>query len=447
MKTESSRGAANVRIDAAHSAHAAAGDDPALLVEPTDEHGELIVAAPEPAMLLAAAGESQDNRRERLHLQAAQIAGHLRQRLHEVDRREAQLHARVAELENELRSSRLWAREREYEFQEREADMQRQLAELQASRASAPENSGAMQLAGDLSEQQQELADRVAALHAAEKTLHERRQTIEREAAAIRHSQQLWHQQRGDEERALHLEFERKTADLERQHRERQRDLDSAEVVLAEHSQQLERDRAQLQSDRDAWQQQQIQQQAALTQRVQLAEAEIAERRNRMTTRETALDKQRTALEQLRSELLGVHRQSLEMRLVAEQLWSQIGGRATPAEVTRTIAQLKLQLTEQYRLEERALADQKAEIAALGQRLANQHEGLQKQRDELRAWAAAQQAEVEAQARQLVSRELELDRQQDEHRRVEAQWQGERRRYEQQIRSLSGQLRQVPMAA
>ena len=75
MKTESSRGPANVRIDGAHSANAAAGDDPALLVEPTGEHGELLVAAPEPAMLLAAAGESQDNRQERLHLQAARSPG------------------------------------------------------------------------------------------------------------------------------------------------------------------------------------------------------------------------------------------------------------------------------------------------------------------------------------------------------------------------------------
>ena len=52
-----------------------------------------------------------------------------------------------------------------------------------------------------------------------------------------------------------------------------------------------------------------------------------------------------------------------------------------------------------------------------------------------------------AEAATLVERELSLDAQQEEFRHAERQWQADRRRYEQQIRDLSTQLRTLPVAA
>src|SRR5262245_1257116 len=83
----------------------------------------LEVEEPTPEMVAAVAGESLDARREQLQLQVSQLAGHLQERLREVDRRESALNARVAQLESDLRTSRMWLREREIAFQEREAEL------------------------------------------------------------------------------------------------------------------------------------------------------------------------------------------------------------------------------------------------------------------------------------------------------------------------------------
>src|SRR6478735_2862170 len=91
----------------------------------------LEVEEPTAAMVAAVAGNNPEIRREQLQLQVAQLAGHLRERLREVDRREATLNARVAQLESELRASRLWLSEREMAFQEREKELVRQIEELQ----------------------------------------------------------------------------------------------------------------------------------------------------------------------------------------------------------------------------------------------------------------------------------------------------------------------------
>jgi hypothetical protein len=152
-------------------------------------------------------------------------------------------------------------------------------------------------------------------------------------------------------------------------------------------------------------------------------------------------------LDQVRDEALRLHRQSLEMRLLAEQLWAQITGNLTPAEVTQAIAQLRLKLAEQYRLEEQQLVARRDELLQLSERITRQNSDLEQLRSGLRDWAAARQAEIERQAQALVQRELALDSQQDELRAAQQEWNAQRRGYEQQIRELTNQLRTQPIAA
>jgi hypothetical protein len=410
---------AKLRIDAPHARQplARAAEVPAMVAagvaadsETSASRGELVAYQPGAEILRTAAGEADfadamdEVREQRLHQQAAQIAAHLRERLAEVSRREAQHYARVAQLESEARASKLWVREREHDFHEREAELRQQLAESAAS-----------------TDQASERVDRTAELAAWEQRLRER-------------------------EQSLQVEFEQQVRKLQQQHQARQQELDAMEAVLNEHAVRLERDRADFGDELQQWKQSQREQQAALAQRIEITEATLHERRGKAAQREGALAKQQAALEELRGELLGVHRQSLEMRLIAEQLWSQTSGRLAPAEMTRSIAQHRLQLAEQYRLEERTLAEQKQEIVALGQRLAAQHDAVQKQRDELRSWTAARQAEIEAQAERLVAREFELDSQQAEHRTAQAAWSAERREFERQIRQLTRCLRHASVA-
>jgi hypothetical protein len=200
-------------------------------------------------------------------------------------------------------------------------------------------------------------------------------------------------------------------------------------------------------ADRRAWDEQQARQRQALEERQQAADAELAGRRLQLDARQEWIERQRTGLEQVRGESLALHRQSLEMRLLAEQLWSQISGRLTPAEVTQSIAQLRLKLAEQYKLEEQGIASRRQELVDLSERIAQKHRELVQLRSGLREWAAARAAEIEQQAAALVEREQALDQQQEESRRAAAEWSSARRRYEQQIRELSSQLRALPAAA
>jgi len=135
------------------------------------------------------------------------------------------------------------------------------------------------------------------------------------------------------------------------------------------------------------------------------------------------------------------------MRLLAEQLWSQITGALTPAAVAQAIAQLRLKLAEQYRVEEQQLLARRDELLALGERIAEQHSELTQLRSGLREWAAGRHAEIEQQAATLVQRELALDVQQEDFRQAQQEWKSDRRQYEQQIRDLTTQLRGQPVAA
>jgi len=408
-----------------------------LLLEVEDE--------PTAEMIAAVAGDSLEIRREQLQLQVAQLAGHLRERLREVDRREATLNARASQLEADLRASRMWLRERQAEFQERENDLRRQIEELQERTAPRPESDSSELL--DMESRLAELNEREQQLSVRESEVRERRFEVERQAAAIRHGQQLWEQQRARQERDLSLSREQLAGEIEVLSREREEALVAGEAMLVEHALQLDRERAALVSERQAWEQQRARERDAIEDLRRSAEDEFADRRTRLEARQDWVERQRVGLEQVRNEALGLHRQSLEMRLLAEQLWSQISSRVSPAEVTQSLAQLRQKLAEQYRLEEQQLDTKKHELVELGERIAAQHRELAQLRSGLRDWAATRQAEIEEQAATLVQREMVLDSKDDSFRQAQHQWQSDRRRYEQQIRDLSSQLRTLPAAA
>ena len=190
-------------------------------------------------------------------------------------------------------------------------------------------------------------------------------------------------------------------------------------MLIAEQAKELDRNRTALADERRTWHEQRTRQREAIDELRTAAEAEAADRRARLQARQEWIERQKTGLEQVRDEALRLHRQSLEMRLLAEQLWSQITGALTPTEVTQAIAQLRLKLAEQYRIEEEQLTVRRDELIELSEKIAGQHRELAQLRDGVRQWATARQAEVERQAAALVERELTLDAQQDEFQHVE----------------------------
>jgi hypothetical protein len=467
------------RIDAPHPAagepNAGAESDSRESVLVAAGEGELAgegqslleVEEPTEAMIAAVAGNHPEIRREQLQLQVAQLAGHLRERMRELDRREATFNARVAQLESELRASRLWVSERELAFQEREKELLRRIEELEENAEAAEERPETITI--DVEARMAELNEREQELRLREDDLRERRFEVDRQAAALRHAQQLGQHEREREQAQLAEERRRFEADVaewrkqfeqdcaathEKQEREfderiRQREdqLAAAEAILDEQSRALERDRVAMIAERQAWDEQKTRQRQAIEDLRKSAEEELADRRMRLEARQQWIERQKAGLEQVRDEALRLHRQSLEMRLLAEQVWSQITASLAPAEVTQAIAELRLKLAEQYKVEEQLLVQRRTELMELSEKLEQQHREVSQIRDGVRQWGHARQAEIERQAAALVQRELALDAQQEEFRTREQHWNDERRRYEQQIREMSARLRSLPVAA
>jgi len=295
--------------------------------------------------------------------------------------------------------------------------------------------------AADFESRQQDFAEREHQLQLKESDLRERRFEHDRQSAALRHAQQVWEHERSREEHELALARTRLEAQLGDRTAQRETELRASEQLLTEHAALLDRDRAALLADRQAWEDCKSRQRQELAAEKTAAAEEQEDRQQRLNARQDWIERQKAGLEQVRSEILSLHRQSLEMRLIAEQLWSQITGRLTPAEVTHAVAQLRLKLTEQYKLEEQHLDAKREELVALGERLTAQHAELKQLQAGLGEWTSARQSEIEQQAAALVQRELALDAGEEQRRQAQHAWQADRRRFEQQIRDLTAQLR------
>jgi hypothetical protein len=547
--------ARHTRIDAPHDqareavGNAEAEGSPgrsAIIDFHTAETTLLEVEEPTAEMVAAVTGQNLEIRREQLQLQIAQLAAHLRQRLREVDRREAAVNARLAQLECDLRTNKLWLSERELAFQEREKDLQRQIEELQEKadgcRVEEEKVTQDVQAAEAVAA---ELAERERQIELCEDDVRERRFEADRQAAALRHAQQVWQHEREKEtahlaaerarveneaaelqqqfalemaEKRRQLEEEiacqRETAqceiaeiraqlaleiaqsqeqlqielaaarqeldqqrneiaagkqDFERQQNEareqqahdlsdqardcerriarRDEQLAAAEAMLNEQSAAIERDRAALYAEQLARGDQNKRQRQAIEELRQAAEDELADRRTRLEARQEWIERQKAGLEQVRDEALKLHRQSLEMRLVAEQVWSQITATRSPAELTQAIAAVRLQLSEQYRIEEQQLLARREELLDLSEKVAQQHRDLVQLRDGVREWGLARQKEIERQAGALAERESIIDGQQEKLRDRENEWNSQRREYDRQIREFTARLRQLPQAA
>jgi hypothetical protein len=413
-------------------------------VEANHSPDMLEVEEPTAEMIASVAGENLEIRREQLQLQVAQLAGHLRERLREVDRREATLNARVAQLESDLRTASIWLRERELAFQERENELKRQIEDLQ-ERSTEPIVETESKFV-DREARLAEIAERERELILKEDDLRERRFDFDHQVAALRHAQQVWQQQHEREEQQLRHDRAQSGHDLQLLVAQREEQLRTAELLVAEQAKEIDRDRAALIEDRRSWEQQRATQRQAIGELRNAAEAEAADRRTRLEARQEWIERQRAGLDQVRDEALSLHRQSLEMRLLAEQLWSQINRALMPADVAQAVAQLRLKLAEQYRLEEEQLARRQEELIKLCEKIAGQHRDLTQLKGGIRDWSTARQSEIERQAAALVQRELVLDAHQEEFRQAEQQWTADRRRYEQQIRNLSTRLSTMPAA-
>ncbi|HZL90989.1 MAG TPA: hypothetical protein VFB96_21670 [Pirellulaceae bacterium] len=347
-----------------------------------------------------------------ISLQTEQLADALTEQLGDLDQREASLSERAAELDRQWRDCQQWHQHQLVSLEQREAELSRREAEMEVflrreeDLAQRLRDCEALELS--LDRRQSDLNEREATLVARDHELRDRRQEVEREAAALNRSQQLWEQSKGRDEQALERERRRLQTEMDEEFAERRSVLDAEKSCLAEQARDLERDRQALRRERDAWHRERQQEDEQRAQQQRQVDQESEQRRSALTAREATLDTQQAAVEQLRNEVMAAYRQALEMRLIVEQLWAQLKGLMTPAEITQSLAQLRLKMAEQYELEEKSLGERKEELLALADKLAQQHATLKAQRMEFLAWRKSQQQEIAHQAEHLCRRVQEL---------------------------------------
>ena len=313
---------------------------------------------------------------EQVIAQAGQLAGHLRARQRDLDRREAQTNARIAKLEQDLRSSRIWFQEREREFAEREEQLQQQVAELEEHAVSL----SAAQFATDGTDEEKE-------------------------------------------------------------------NIQKIEAILKEQQEQLRVEQERLAKERDQVRQKAHQDEQRLIYRERQCEIELQKRREQLDRRTRFLDKRTAVLEQLKSDVARMHRESLQLRLLTEQMWSQLADKVAPAQLTKLLSETQRKLADHHRGECDEVARQREQLGELSSKLDHRGEELNRKRSELEDWVARRQQEIEEQAARLVAREQELDRQEQHNLKLQSKWNDERQEYERRIRVLTRRSLRTEQAA
>jgi hypothetical protein len=425
---------AGTRIDQAHH-H---GGDPETLAE-----GVLIDAQEEDA--LVSPGEPviedlpQDSAEEQLRQQAEQLAEYLRARQRELDHRESQLNAQAAQLESDVRTARIWLGEREAEILDREQtrvaveeEFRKRLARLASADAALERQKKAFVRNAEPEQEHnfQEAISEIASMWGAQSE-----QLAEASARQGELAEDISPRTRMRFD-AAHARQDARHLDRERELTRKRLELEQAEQKIADAQLEIRSIRKQLLDDRQAQREELRIARKRMADEQRQAVAELDARRESLEKRAEHVENCRTALVQLRSELQGLHRETLEIRLATEELWAQLSGAAPPAALTRSLGRIRTQLADQYRLANAELLEQKKELAAIRDQLAAQYEKLVGQKQQFERWADGRREETEQQASRLIAREQELSDAAARFTEQSRRWEIERREYEQEIRSM-----------
>ncbi len=422
-------------------------------------------------LALIAAGDMASHTGEQIRTQAGQLAGHLRAKQKQIDHREAQLNARIAQLEREVRTSRLWCAEREHLFIQRERELEQEVAELrQEIKAFSASEVSAY---AELDEHRAELREREADLDAREHRLCAGQMQVAEEAESLRVAIERLNIERADHERratiaAQQLELrEAQFAEQQRrllanfakhrdaldQHGKRldqqreelgirsQQEIANALTLLDEQTTTLQDERREFEAQRDSAKEQLLREQELFEERKRETEQNLAQLRDKLTARQATLDQRRASLEQMKQQVFELHRETIELRMVAEQLWQHAARGKPVAELTQSLGTLRAKLVDEFRVSHDELTHKEQHLRELASKLNGRQHQLKQQRDELNQWLERQNAGIEEQAARLVARELELDAQQRAIREREAAWRAERLELQAHLRQLTKQSR------
>ncbi len=492
-ESQAAKKSVETRIDAPHPL--GKGAKPAPAEKPIAETSAAKTSAAKKPRSVAIA-ESGDNVEaaaadarklsEQLRGQAAQLSAHLRDRQKGLDHRESLLNARLSQFDGSARGARLWFTERQEELDERRSALEEQersarsrLARLAttesvANRTLKASDDDILQREEMLKRREAELEAKAEQLEAQAAEQNEARESLQARRARTEEELQQ-ERQKIDTRRKASLEMVRQGLDglekrrlaaeadagkikqssrqpgrelLDREKElldraesldRREQEIKQAESLLAKAHGETEGLREQLGQKRQQFDEEARAQRQLMVAEQRRAQAELDKKRRALERRTEHVDHCQAALRDVRVELGQMHRETLEIRLATEELWAQLSPAAPPAALTHSLGQIRARLAEHYRLTGSQLDERKQELQTMQGELAEQHEKLVRQKEQIEQWSARRQEEIQQQAARLVGREQELQEQQARFETASQQWDVQRLRFEQVIRQLRQQ--------
>jgi len=220
----------------------------------------------------------------------------------------------------------------------------------------------AQQLAAHLEQRQRELDRREAELHA----------VLARHDVAVR-SARLWFQERQHDLAAQQAELtdasaqehKQELADRQLELESREEQLVAAEAALARGQAELAEARAQFDSERRHSLQKLTSERHELITECRRAKAQQQTQRESLSAQVDELDRRNAELKLLRSEVLDLQRETLEMRAALESLWGHMSPHVQPAEFLQSLSLVRAKLAEEFRSQAGNIAAQRIELESL----------------------------------------------------------------------------------
>jgi chromosome segregation ATPase len=159
-----------------------------------------------------------------------------------------------------------------------------------------------------------------------------------------------------------------------------------------------------------------------------------------LAERKLELDRRKSVLQRMQDETQAMHRESLEMRLVTEQLWSKLSGKAPTEQLNELLGSLQSRLDDHYATMKTTLRERKNELATLKGCIDDKQNELRDQSRRLQDWVESRHDEIKNLAAQLDAREMLLDRREHRLQDEYAKWEAQRAGYKKQLQGLVQKL-------
>jgi len=278
-----------------------------------------------------------------------------------------------------------------------------------------------------------QLQQQAAELQAAQEDITAREAALEDSVAAITaHACDLDHRALDIENRASIYAEKTTVEELQRWRGQ----LQAREDLLTKQLAEANAETTKLQQQRELFEQQQAAAKAELASSRDEQQRRYDAKSEKLQNRERSLDERSEALHQMEATVATSHRETLEMRLVTQQLWTRLTGIAPPGELTSSLAQIRGRLSDHFRMASSGLEKQKEELLELSGRLDQRQEQLRMQRIEVQEWVARRHEEIEEQAARLVAREQELEAEQRRFDKAGQAMQHQHRQQQLELRQL-----------